>query len=436
MTVESAAPPEPASASATRYRTYILIVLTAVYTFNFVDRQIIAILSPAIKEDLGLSDTSLGLLKGFYFALFYTIIGLPIAWLADRTNRVNIISISLALWSGFTALSAFAANFVQLSIARVGVGIGEAGGSPPSHALISDYFPKEERARALSVYSLGIPVGQAIAFLAGGWVLQHVGWRAAFLIVGLPGVLLAILLKLTVREPVRGAQDGGFAPPVPLKAGLREIIHIPSYWGVIAGLTLASFAGYGIGAWVVDFYRRTFELSYVEITLPLGLLTLVFYSFGTWLGGWLTDRYGARSKAAYGIIPAISLAALAPVSLMVLFSASPFWAFAWTAPMQVLLGIYLGPSFALIQTLTPVRLRAFSTAFAFFILNLIALGGGPSWVGWLSDQFAPRYGETLSLKIALATLAVMTLLGAAAYAWTSRRLPKDWAAMEARTEAP
>ncbi|NWG93216.1 MAG: MFS transporter, partial [Parvularculaceae bacterium] len=210
MTEAAAAAPSndetaKAIAGTNSYKWYVLAVLTIVYTFNFVDRQIIAIVSPAIKEDLGLSDSTLGLLKGLAFAVLYTTLGIPIAWAADRWNRVNIVAISLAVWSAFTALSGFAQNAVQLALARVGVGIGEAGGSPPSHSIISDYFPKEKRATALSLFSLGIPFGQMLAFLAGGWVLENLGWRNAFLVVGLPGILLAILLKLTVKEPIRGA---------------------------------------------------------------------------------------------------------------------------------------------------------------------------------------------------------------------------------------
>ncbi|MEO1134973.1 MAG: MFS transporter [Pseudomonadota bacterium] len=436
MSEESASEPqrEPAAQdpskekSTDRYSYYVLGVLTLVYTFNFIDRQIIAILSPAIKEDLGLSDSTLGLLKGLAFALLYTTLGIPIAWLADRWNRVNIVAISLAVWSGFTALSGFAANAIQLTLARVGVGIGEAGGSPPSHSLISDYFPKEKRSSALAIYSLGIPFGQMFAFLAGGWVLQNLGWRNAFFVVGIPGVLLAIVMKLTVKEPIRGAQDAdGAAAPIKFKDGLKQLLTIPTYWGVIAAVTLASFTGYGTAMWIVDFYRRTYELTYMEITVPLGILNGVVYGIGTYAGGALTDRLGRKDKGAYAWLPGVGMLLTIPVGWASVWAPTPFWAFFWSAPFLLGLGFYLGPSFSLVQTLAPVKLRAFATAFFFFILNLIALGFGPLWVGALSDMFAGQYGEVTGLRIALTTLGASSLLAALAFFWTARKLPADWA---------
>lgn len=425
------APATPTVAKTDSYAWYVLVILTIVYTFNFVDRQIIAIVSPAIKAELGLSDSMLGLLKGLAFAVLYTTLGIPIAWAADRFNRVSIITIALAVWSGFTALSGLAQSALHLTLARIGVGVGEAGGSPPSHSLIADYFPKEKRSTALSIYSLGIPFGQMFAFLAGGWVVQNLGWRSAFFIVGLPGILLAVLLKLTVREPVRGATDGG-AGKISFKEGIAALVKIPSYWGIAVATALASFSGYGVGLWVVDFYKRTFDLSYTEITVPLGILNGLVYGVGTWAGGWLTDKFGKKDKRAYLVIPALGMLLTIPAGLLSTWASSPFWAFFWSAPFLFGLGIYLGPSFALIQTLAPVRLRAFAIAFMFLILNLFALGGAPSWVGWISDQFAKSYGEVIGLKLALTTLGVTSLAAAAAFFWTSRRLPADWAAAEAR----
>ncbi len=428
---EEAAPAvaAPAEKERARYSYYILGVLTLVYTFNFIDRQIIAILSPAIKEDLGLSDSMLGLLKGLAFAVLYTTIGLPIAWAADRWNRVSIVSISLAVWSAFTALSGFAANALQLALARVGVGIGEAGGSPPSHSLISDYFPKEKRAHALGIYSLGIPFGQMFAFLAGGWVLETFGWRNAFFLVGLPGLLLAILLKLTVREPIRGAMDPGAAAKAPMKfaEGLKVLLSIPTYWGLLAGTTLASFTGYGTGMWAVDFYRRTYELNYTDITVPLGILNGVAYAIGTYLGGALTDRIGARDKGVYGWLPALGMLLTIPAGWLSLWAPTPFWAFFWTAPFLVGLGFYLGPSWSVIQTLAPINCRAFAVAFFFFVLNIIALGLAPLWIGAISDALTAAYGDTTSLRIAMTTLGGSSLLAAICFLWTARRLPTDWA---------
>ena len=420
---------EKPAVPADRYAWYVLAILTLVYTFNFVDRQIIAILSPAIKEELGLSDTLLGLLKGPAFAVLYTTLGIPLAWLADRKSRVSIVSASLAVWSAFTALSGLAVNATQLALARIGVGIGEAGCSPPAHSLISDYFAKEKRASALAVYSLGIPFGQMFAFLAGGWVLHEFGWRNAFFVVGIPGILLAIVMKLTVREPLRGGKDldAATAKPVKFMDGLKALMKIPTYWGIIAGVTLASFTGYGTGLWIVDFYRRTYDLSYPEITVPLGLLNGVAYGVGTYLGGYLTDRAGAKDKGAYAWIPAIGMLVTIPCGWASIWAPTPFWAFFWSAPFLIALGLYLGPSFSVVQTLAPVKLRAFATAFFFFILNLVALGGAPLWIGGISDFFLPQYGETTSLRIALTTLGGSSILAALALFWTARKLPADWA---------
>lgn len=421
--------PGPAAPGVTPHARYVLLILTIVYTFNFVDRQIIAILSPAIKADLGLSDSMLGLLKGLAFALLYTVVGIPVAWLADRFSRVAIVSVSLALWSGFTALSAFAQNALQLTLARVGVGIGEAGGTPPSHSILSDYFPKEQRASALAVYSLGIPIGQMLAFLAGGWVVQNFGWRNAFLLVGVPGLLLAFILKLTVKEPLRGAMEQGAAHKAPVKfqEGLKALLSIPTYWGFIVAVTLASFTGYGMGLWAVDFYKRAYGLSYTQITVPLGLLNGVAYTLGTYLGGALVDRFALKDKGAYGWIPAVGMLVTIPAGALSLWAPTPFWAFFWTAPFLVGLGLYLGPSMSMIQTLAPVNLRAFATAFYFFILNLVALGLAPLWIGAMSDVFAATHGETTGLRLALTTLGASSLLAALAFFWTARKVPSDWA---------
>jgi len=430
------APAAPIAAKTDSYAWCVLAILTIVYTFNFVDRQIIAIVSPAIKEELGLSDSMLGLLKGLAFAVLYTTLGIPIAWAADRFNRVTIVTISLAVWSAFTALSGLAQNAVHLALARVGVGIGEAGGSPPSHSLIADYFPREKRSTALSIYSLGIPFGQMFAFLAGGWVLQNLGWRNAFFIVGIPGVILAILLKLTVKEPLRGAKDGGVAGHVPFREGFGELMKIPSYWGISVATAFASFTGYGVGLWIVDFYRRTYELSYTEITVPLGILNGVVYGVGTWAGGWLTDRFGKSDKRVYLVIPGLGMLLTIPAGFASTWATTPFWAFFWSAPFLLGLGMYLGPSFALVQTLSPVRIRAFAIAFMFLILNFFALGLAPLWVGWISDVFAKTHGEVTGLRMALTTLGASSLIGALVFFWTSRRLPADWAAAEARVANP
>lgn len=457
----NSAPSAPASRS---YRLYVLLLLTGVYTFNFVDRQIIGILSPAIKEDLGLADWQLGILKGFAFAVLYTTLGIPIARLADRKNRVTIISIALGLWSGFTAISGAAGNFVQLTLARVGVGIGEAGGSPPAHSLISDYFPKEERAGALAVYAMGIPIGVAFAFLAGGWLTQTFSWRVAFVVVGLPGLIMALLLKLTVREPPRGVHETDAKPdvfksmsivepadrlekmvqvfckilPEKLRASAlneiatvwraaKHLLSIPSYRAIVIATTAISFSAYANGTWIVDFYVRSHaDFNILQVYFWLGIISGTAYAAGTFLGGFLVDKLAVKNKKMYGFIPAIALLINAPAFLIVIWHPSPVVSLIFQVPAQLAIGFYLGPSFALAQTLAPVSVRALSTAVFFFILNMIALGFGPTIAGVLSSVFSDAYGEGLALQLSLSIVSVTGLYGAWMFYQAGKRLPADW----------
>ncbi len=451
MTVSEAAPP-PVAAPAkfgAGYRTYVLVLLTSVYTFNFVDRQIIGILSPAIKEDLGLADWQLGVLKGFAFAVLYTTLGIPIARLADRMNRVTIISVSLALWSGFTAISGACQNFTQLALARVGVGIGEAGGTPPAHSLISDYFPKEKRAGALGVYAMGIPIGVALAYLAGGWVTETFGWRWAFVVVGLPGVAAALLLKLTVREPQRGALEDANAPAsefrmageetvdggsatvrqelaVILKAA-RHLLSIPTYRGIVIATAAISFTTYANGAWIVDFYSRSHpDFPILQVYFWLGIMSGTAYSAGTFYGGWLVDRFAARDKRMYGFVPAFALLVNAPCFLFSLWIPDPALSLAFQFPVLLSIGFYLGPVFALAQTLAPVAIRALSTAIFFFMLNMIALGFGPTSIGVLSSALMSVLSEERALRVALTVVTAIAVYAAWVFYDMGKRVPADW----------
>lgn len=461
---ETAAAEPPAASTGRIYRTYVLILLTGVYTFNFIDRQIIGILSPAIKEDLGLADWQLGILKGFAFAVLYTTLGIPIARLADRANRVTIISIALALWSGFTAISGACQSFIQLALARVGVGIGEAGGSPPAHSLISDYYPKETRAGALAVYAMGIPIGVAFAFLAGGWVEDTFGWRTAFVVVGLPGVVMALLLKFTVREPPRGGQEpesradefktlrvevaGGpveraiwfLCKGLPEKAraatfnetaviwrAAKYLLSIPTYRAVVIGATAISFSTYANGTWIVDFYARSHaEFPRIQVYFWLGIISGTAYAAGTFLGGFVVDKLAARSRKMYGYVPAIALLANAPLFLIVLWHPNPVVSLVFQIPVQIAIGFYLGPSFALAQTLAPVSVRALSTAVFFFILNMIALGFGPTTAGVVSSLLMAVFTEELALRWALTLVSLSGLYAAWMYYQAGKRVDADW----------
>ena len=462
MTASESASTPGAASKGSAYRTYVLVLLTLVYTFNFIDRQIIAILSPAIKADLGLADWQLGILKGFAFAVLYTTLGIPIARLADRANRVTIISVSLALWSGFTAISGACQNFTQLALARIGVGIGEAGGSPPSHSLISDYYPKEKRAGALAVYAMGIPIGVAFAFLGGGWLTETFSWRVAFVVVGLPGLILAFLLKFTVREPARGETGDGaavdafrglkvtapigaveralftilpgkfgasvFSEAAAIWRAAKHLMSIPTYRAVVFGATAISFSAYANGAWIVDFYARSHaDFSLLTVLFALGLISGTAYALGAFLGGYLVDAAAKKNKRMYGYVPAIALLANAPLFLVSLWHPSAIVSLIFQIPVQLALGFYLGPAFALAQTLAPLSIRALSTAIFFFILNMIALGFGPTTAGFLSSLMTDAMGGELALRVSLTIVSFAGLAGAWYFYQVGRRVPADWA---------
>jgi MFS family permease len=427
-----------------RYRTTVLLLLTLIYTFNFVDRTIIGNLSPFIKDDLGLSDGQLGLLKGFLFALFYTVIGIPIAWLADRYSRVKIMSISLAIWSGFTALSGLATNFLQIGIARLGVGIGEAGGSPPAHSIISDLYPKEKRASALAIYALGIPIGVMFSFFAAGELKELFGWRGTFIALGVPGVILAMIVPMIIKEPKRGAMEainnGGKAiTKEPFIASLKTLLTIPSWWAMCFGIAFGSFAAYAASSWGVDYVTRhdpsykTEKFRY--LMNMLGLINGLAYGFGTYFGAVLADKMAKRyGVGVYALIPGLALMIGGPAFIYSFWVESVNSYLILVAIYLVAAGTYLGPSFAIAQTLAPISTRAMSTALFFLVLNIIGLGGGPTYIGFMSQYLTEAHGETHALRLAMSSLAVVFVISIIAFLWASRTLPKDWAIAEKRNE--
>jgi len=395
-----------------RYRSYVLGVLVVVYAFNFLDRQIVTILAEPIKLDLGLNDTQIGLMTGLAFALFYTILGIPLARLADRANRVSIISAALVVWSGMTALCGLAQNFVQILAARIGVGVGEAGCSPPAHSLIADYFPPEKRASALSIYALGIPIGSILGLLAGGWIAEFYGWRAAFLIVGLPGILLAVLLKLTVREPIRGMSDAASAvrgEQPPIGEAVRILLRNKTIVHLAMGGALTSFVGYGLGQWTPAFFMRLHGMGIAETATYLGLVLGVASAVGTFLGGAIADRLAVRDRRMYAWIPAAGVLLAFPFYVVGLMAPNPYVAIAILIAPSVMNSLWLGPAFGTIQNLAPMRMRAMASALVLFILNIIGLGLGPFLVGVLSDLLSGTFGVN-SLRYAI-------LIATAAYFW-------------------
>jgi len=432
------------------YRTFVLLLLTLIYAFNFIDRQIIGILSPFIQADLGLTNTQLGLLKGIVFALFYTIIAIPIAWLADRYNRVAIISTSLGVWSLFTAFTGMAGNFLQIGLARIGVGVGEAGGSPPSHSIISDLYPKEERSGALAIYALGIPLGLGFAYFVAGFALgnpdSNFDWRNLLIWLGIVGVVLAVITKIVMREPKRGIQEaattGELPPSPPFKEALKVLLTIPSWWAMCLGIAFASFAGYAFSTWQMD-YLLPFDsqadspVGFKTMMYTLGFINMLAYGFGTWLGGYLADKYAKRKNnvRAYALIPAITVLCALPLAVLSFWVPTVWGHMAVITIFVIFLGMYLGPSFAIAQTLAPINMRAMSTALFFLILNIIALGGGPTIVGILVDVFEPANGKVHAIRISMSWVSLSFIVSATSFMIAAKNLPKDWAEAEKRNEA-
>jgi MFS family permease len=418
-------PESTATPVSNGYRRYVLVLLTLVYALNFIDRQILVILQESIKVDMDLSDSQLGLLTGFAFAIFYVSVGIPIARWADVGNRRNIVSMAVAVWSGMTALSGFTQNFWQLLLARIGVGVGEAGGSPPSHSMISDYYPAEKRGSALSFYSTGVYLGILFGFLIGGWINSEFGWRVAFFVVGVPGFLVAILVRLTIREPVRGGLEGrALEAPATFGETLRTLKGFGSFklFAIAAGLN--AFSSYGIGNFTPSFLIRSHGFTSLEVGTSLALITGIGGALGTYMGGVLADRYGANDKRWYLWISGIPAACSVPLMVTAVFIGDPRLALGFLFFATMLGAFYLGPTIAIAHTLVSPSMRAMASAILFFILNLIGLGLGPLVVGMISDMLAPAYGSE-SLRYALGIVSFVNLLSAAFFFLAARKLLAD-----------
>jgi len=400
-------------AQALRRRGLTLALLTVTYFFSYMDRQILAILQEDIKTDLGLVDWQLGLLAGLAFAIFYATLGIPVAWLADRANRKGIIAISLAVWSAMTAAGGLAQNFTQMLIARIGVGIGEAGSSPPSHSMIADLYPPEKRAGAMGIYSLGVVLGAAFGTFIGGLVAHHYGWRTAMFVIGLPGVLLAVLVWLFVVEPRRGLSDPQHAaalaaPMPPLRDGFAAILRTPAALHLVMAVTITSMIGYGLTAFGPSYMQRSLDLNKAEIAMYIAFPAGFFGMLSAVLGGKLADRF-ARTRGLYmqSTMVAVLKTATLPFTIAFLLLDLPAAAIA-AYFIHVLLGnSYLGPSFALIQGLAPVRQRALWAAITLLVINLVGLGLGPTLVGTISHLLKPSLGAD-SLRWSMLIFAMVT----------------------------
>jgi predicted MFS family arabinose efflux permease len=408
------------------YRNYVLAMLTLVYVFNFVDRQLLVILQESIKKELHLSDTQLALLSGFSFAIFYVTLGIPIARLADRTNRRNTVAISLGLWSIMTAFSGLARNFIQLLLARIGVGVGEAGGSPSAHAIISDYFPPAKRSTALSIYSAGIYLGILIGFLMGGYLNQHLGWRTAFFFVGTPGIIFALLFYVTVKEPRRGATDTDTRANEP--NSLSEVLKVLYSTKTFVFLAIASalnvFCIYGLLNWAPSFLQRLHGLKASEAGALLGLIYGIGGGIGSFAGGFLTDRFGKNDTRWYLKIPAYAIIIAIPCAAGALFLHDTFFAVACLGLCGSLQSMYLGPSLAVAHSLVPASMRALTSAIFFLVINLVGLGFGPLVVGIISDLLKPTLGVE-SLRWAMSIIIAVSAVSAILFFATTKKLVVD-----------
>jgi predicted MFS family arabinose efflux permease len=413
-----------------RYRRYVLGVLVIVYTLNFVDRQVLAILATPIKAALGLSDSQVGLMAGLAFAALYSTLALPIAWLADRGSRRQIMTWAIALWSAFTVICGFAGSFLHLFLARIGVGIGEAGGVAPAYSMIADYFPKEQRARALSVYSLGIPLGGAFGILLGGLIAHAIGWRAAFVIVGSVGVVVAPLFRLTVRDPKRGGYDPApVAAPVSAKPRFLDVFRLVSkkstFWLLAFGAAASSVCGYGLAFWLPSFFDRTLGLTLVERSWYYAGITLIGGCLGILGGGVLADRLGKASRRAYPLIPAIAFLIGLPCFFFAVNTSIAWLAFLLFVIPTGLNLMWLGPIVTAVQHLVPAHMRTMASAMFLLINNLIGIAIGLYYFGAVSDALAPRYGKE-SLHYAIYTGLGFYLIAAVLFVLASRKIKKHW----------
>ncbi len=370
------------------YSYYVLAVLLLIYIVNFIDRTILSIVAQPMKEELGLADWQLGVLSGIAFAVFYVVMGVPVARLAERRNRVKIISGLIVIWSIMTAVCGLAQNFTQILLARFGVGVGEGGCSPASHSIIADYFPRKQRSFALSLYSMGIPAGALFGALIGGWTAQHFGWRMAFMVVGLPGLLLALLM-LTIREPLRGRFDPVASTEAPsLMDALKLLARKKTFVHICIGATLATFANYGISSFAVPYLLRGFDIKLAAASSGYGLVTGIAAVFGVALGGWLVDRFGAKDRRWYTWIPAIGVALSTPLYILTFAQTSLVALASFVVLPAIIHYLYMGPTYGLTSNLVEPRMRATAAAILLLFMNLFGLGFGPTVVGILSDIFA------------------------------------------------
>lgn len=407
------------------YRRYALLILTGVYTFNFIDRQILVILAEPIKTDLNLSDTQMGLLTGLAFAFFYVLLGIPIARYADKANRKNVIAASLAVWSGMTAISGLAQNYLQLLLARIGVGIGEAGGTPPAHAIISDYYPPEKRATAISIYTLGVYIGVFLGFLVGGIIGAKYGWRIALFSLGIPGIAYALVVYFTVKEPIRGLADK--------VQDMRE----RSFWEVFRILfskktfvftafaaSMQIFTNYGIGNFLPSFFHRIHGMELADVSIVLSIAAGIGGGLGTFLGGYIPDKLQNKNIQWYFWLPILGAGLNLIVFSVYCFSNNLNLVIATLILSSIAVTLYAAPSIAVVHNLVSAKIRALTSAIFILIMNIIGLGFGPLVVGLISDYLEPTYGME-SLRYAFTIIYITAPITMFLYYKAARHYSKE-----------
>jgi MFS family permease len=413
----------------TWYASYVLGALTVCYVLNTMDRsQLLATSLQAIKKEFGASDFQMGMLTGIPFALFYSFVGIPIAAWADRSSRRTVLALAVAAWSAMTAVFGAAVNYSMLFAARVGTAVGEAGGSPPSHSLISDYFPKSKRGTAFSIYALGVPIGTSLGAAVGGWGNQHLGWRATFVLAGVPGIVIALILWLTVKEPPRGLSDGVLraAADVPgMVDVLRTLWRRASFRHLTLAAALHSVVWYASGAFNNAFLQRSHQMSVAEAGYWIAVLAAIG-GFGTFFGGFAADRLSSRFKDRrwYMWVPGLATLLCVPFQLLAYLSPDRAVVLPAFVGLMFMAAVFFGPSFAMTQSLATLRMRSVATSLLLFVQTLIGNGLGPSVTGLISDRLAPSFRQD-SLRYALVAIGLVNVWAALHYLLGCRTLRQD-----------
>jgi MFS family permease len=413
------------------YAYYVLSVCFTISAFGIVDRFLFGLMIEPIKAEFGVSDTVMGLLAGFAFAAFYTVVGIPVARWADRGVRRSIMALGLFLWSLMTVGCGLAQNLVQLALARILVGIGEAAGAPPGHSLLTDYFPPERRGQAMSMNAMGGSLGLILAFVVGGWLAEEYGWRTAFVVVGAPGIVMALVVRFTVWEPPRGRFDppGASIEPATTRETLGFLLRIPTYWHIVAAGSLHSFAGIGASQWNAVFLMRVHGFGLAEAGMNLALLNASFAALAIGLSGFVADRLGRSDVRWYQWLPACGTLIHTPAAVAFLLWPDPNVAVLFLPVSAFFGGFWAGPGIAMALTLAKPQMRATASALALLVMNLIGLGLGPTVVGILNDALEPSFGH-LAVRYSLLIIAVTSLWGGLHNYLAARALPRDLRATE------